>query len=132
MSNLHIDQHTSNQYNVELEEIKSRLLDMGGVVEKQITEAIAALEQGDSSQARLVRDRDREGNQMEVDIDEECARILARRQPAASDLRLVIGVTKINTDLERIGDESKRIANLAIQLSEKGSSPRAAGYSYVK
>lgn len=122
--------HISQQFNEDLEEVKTHLLEMGGRVENQINDAMEALVEGDSDLAETVMHNDDTINRMEMSIDEECARILALRQPAASDLRLIIAVTKANTDLERIGDETKRIARLAIQLCEKGQSPR--GYVEVR
>ncbi|MEZ5523513.1 MAG: phosphate signaling complex protein PhoU [Pseudomonadales bacterium] len=122
--------HISQQFNEDLEEVKKHLLEMGGHVENQINDAMESLVDADSELAETVMSNDEDINRMEVSIDEECARILARRQPAASDLRLVIAVSKANTDLERIGDETKRIAKLAIQLSENGQSPR--GYVEVR
>lgn len=122
--------HISQQFNDELEDVKSRLLEMGGQAERQLDDAIRALIDADSELAVQVCQKDKLVNRMEVDIDEECTRILARRQPAASDLRLVMAISKAITDLERIGDESKRIAKLAIQLSESGEAPR--GYVEVR
>lgn len=122
--------HISQQFNEELEEVKKHLLEMGGRVEHQINDALESLVEANSELAETVMNNDEDINRMEISIDEECARILARRQPAASDLRLVIAVTKANTDLERIGDETKRIARLAIQLCENGQSPR--GYVEVR
>ncbi|MCF7982158.1 MAG: phosphate signaling complex protein PhoU [Pseudomonadales bacterium] len=122
--------HISQQFNDELEDVKSRLLEMGGQAEKQLGDSIHALIEADSALAELVCEKDRKVNRMELDIDEECRRILARRQPAASDLRLVMAISKATTDLERVGDESKRIARLAIQLSETGEAPK--GYVEVR
>lgn len=122
--------HISQQFNDELEDVKSRLLEMGGQAERQLDDAIRALIDADSELAVQVCQKDKLVNRMEVDIDEECTRILARRQPAASDLRLVMAISKAITDLERVGDESKRIAKLAIQLSESGEAPR--GYVEVR
>lgn len=122
--------HISQQYNIELDEVKTHLLQMGGMVETQVQEAITALIEADSAKANLVVATDRKINSMEVSIDEECARILARRQPAASDLRLVLAVTKTITDLERIGDEATKIARRAIDLTEEGMSPR--GYVEIR
>ncbi len=110
-------QHISAQFNAELEAIKNDLLEMGGKVENQIDLASEALIQGESGPADEVIVIDRVINQMEIEIDEQCARILARRQPAASDLRLIISIAKVTTDLERIGDEATRIARVAIKLS---------------
>ena len=116
-------QHISAQFNAELEAVTKNLLEMGGNVERQVNSAIESLVKMDTGQAEIVIDRDHAVNRMEVDIDEECSRILARRQPAASDLRLVLAVTKVTTDLERIGDEAAKIARQAIRLSESSSSP---------
>ena len=100
--------HISQQFNEELDEVKKQLLEMGGQVENQINDAMEALVEANSELAETVMSNDDHINRMEVSIDEDCARILARRQPAASDLRLVIAVSKANNDLERIGDETKR------------------------
>ena len=116
-------QHISAQFDAELEAVKNHLLEMGGKVEQQINRAVDALLNRDSGEAELIISGDQEVNDMEVSIDDECARILARRQPAASDLRLVIAVAKLTTDLERIGDEAAKIARQAIKLSEAGESP---------
>ena len=122
--------HISAQFNAELEEVRSHLLAMGGLVEKQVNDAVTALIEADSGLAQQVREVDDQINQMERNIDEECVRILARRQPAASDLRLIISVSKSVIDLERIGDEASKIARRAIQLCEEGESPR--GYVEVR
>ncbi|TNF32483.1 MAG: phosphate signaling complex protein PhoU [Gammaproteobacteria bacterium] len=116
--------HISQQFNDELERVRSHLLEMGGLVESQVTDAVHALLEADSARAEAVRTNDKRINSMELSIDEECIRILARRQPAASDLRLVIAVTKGITDLERVGDEARKIAEQAIQLCESGQSPK--------
>ena len=116
-------QHISGQFNAELEAVKNHLLQMGGKVEEQISRAVESLLKRDSGEAVLVIAGDEEVNAMEVRIDEECSRILARRQPAASDLRLVIAIAKVTTDLERIGDEATKIARQAVKLSEEGGSP---------
>ena len=99
-------QHISQQFNDELEEIRTHLLEMGGLVEKQINDAIVALVEGDARLAQQVREKDDAINQMELDIDQDCLRILARRQPAASDLRLVVSISKIIVDLERMVQEA--------------------------
>ncbi|MEL0028629.1 MAG: phosphate signaling complex protein PhoU [Perlucidibaca sp.] len=117
-------QHISQQFNVELEEVRTHFLAMGGLVEKQVTDAINSLLDADSALAATVQDNDRRINQMESGIDEEIVRILARRQPAASDLRMIIAIGKSITDLERMGDEAAKIARSAIALCEEGESPR--------
>ena len=119
-----LNDHISQQFNAELEELRNSLLAMGGLVEQQVSEAIEALIDADSDRASIVCEKDADVNFMEVSIDQECSRILARRQPAASDLRLVMACTKAATDLERIGDEASKIARFAIKLSEQGEAPR--------
>jgi len=116
--------HISGQYNAELEEVRTHFLAMGGLVEKQVTDSINALLDADSALAASVQDNDRRINQMESGIDEEIIRILARRQPAASDLRMIIAIGKSITDLERMGDEAAKIARAAVSLCEEGESPR--------
>jgi phosphate transport system protein len=116
-------QHISERFNTELEEVKKHLLEMGGKVEQQLGAAVEALIAGDGSSAEAIINRDHEVNQMEMVIDDECATILARRQPAASDLRLVVTIIKVNTDIERIGDEAAKIARQAVKLAEEGASP---------
>ncbi len=123
-------QHISQQYNEELEDVKRSLLEMGGRVEELLAEALAGIREGDSGIAEEVLKNDEPINQMESYIDEECARILARRQPAASDLRLVLAITRVSTDLERIGDEAGKIARQTIELSEAGRAP--GGYTEIQ
>nr|WP_065242029.1 phosphate signaling complex protein PhoU [Halomonas elongata] len=116
-SDIH-SQHISRQFNHELEELKTHLMAMGGLVEKQVQDAVSALLDADSSLAERVVDNDRAVNDMQIKIDDECTRVLARRQPAASDLRLVLAVIRAASDLERIGDEASKIARNAIDLIE--------------
>ena len=113
MENFNIGHHISRRYNEELEDIRNRVLAMGGLVERQLQDAMAALDNLDGDLAAQVIDNDYQVNAMEVAIDEECNVVLARRQPAASDLRLIVAVIKTITDLERIGDEAERIARMA-------------------
>ena len=122
MSN--IPQHISRQFDNELEEIRSSVLAMGGLVEQQLTDGLRALVEFNIPLAEDVMKNEYKVNSYEVTIDEECTMILARRQPAAGDLRLVTAVIKTITDLERIGDEAQKIAKMAIHLSEK-SGPRS-------
>jgi phosphate transport system protein len=112
-------QHISKQFDNELENIRERVLAMGGMVEQQLINAIKALTESEVEFAQLVIRNEPQVNALEVSIDEDCTKILARRQPAAGDLRLVMAVIKTITDLERIGDESEKIAKMAIDLVEK-------------
>jgi phosphate transport system protein len=118
MENLHIDQHISRKYNEELEELRNKVMTMGGLVEKQCRNALEALINGDSALAESVATNDYQINKMEVDIDSECTDILALRQPAASDLRMILTVIKTITDLERIGDEAEKIGRFALSLAK--------------
>ena len=112
-------QHISQQFEKELQDIRSLVLAMGGLIEQQVANAQKALLTADIELARSVIALDEEVNELEVKIDEECIQIIALRQPTASDLRLVAGILKTITDLERIGDESVSIARMAMNLSEK-------------
>jgi phosphate transport system protein len=112
MDDLNLGHHISRQFNEELEDIRNKVLQMGGIVEEQLGRAVKALVEGDTRLAKQVVTDDYRVNALEVEIDEECTRIVARRQPAASDLRLVMAVIKTITDLERIGDEAKRVARM--------------------
>ncbi len=115
--------HISQQFNAELEDIKNHMLEMGGVVEKQLADALVSITSADSGLAKQVLVVEDDIDAMEIKIDEECSLILARRQPAASDLRLVLAIIKTVRDLERIGDESSKIARMAIKLTEEGDYP---------
>src|ERR671918_155298 len=105
-----IPQHISQQFQHELEDIRSRVLEMGGLVEQQLTEALEALAKHDLGLAETVATSDHKVDILEVRLDGECTEIIARRQPAASDLRLILAVIRIITDLERVGDEALQIA----------------------
>ena len=116
---MEIGQHTSQTYNHELEAIRNQVLKMGGMVELQTRNAINSLLERDSELAEQVASSDYAINTMEIDIDEECANVIARRQPAAGDLRLILATSKVVTDLERIGDEAEKIGHYAIDLAQK-------------
>lgn len=124
MDKLHFDRHTSAQYNAELEEARKHLMQMGGLVEQQVSDALKALIEMDTALAQRIIDTDQSVNKMEIDIDEECTMILARRHPAASDLRFVIAVTKAVNDLERMGDEASKVARHTLELADTGSGPQ--------
>lgn len=108
--------HTHKQFDAEMEEIRSGVLAMGGLVETQLTRAIDALKHPDSDLIASVAADERAINQMQVSIDQQCSQIIAKRQPAAIDLRMVLTVVKIVNELERIGDEIKKIAYKAQQM----------------
>lgn len=112
-----ITDHISRRFNKDLEDLRNSVLAMGGLVEAQLSRAIAAIVSGDSQLGLKVANDDYKVNSLEVSIDEECSRILATRSPAASDLRLIVAIIKTITDLERIGDEAEKIGYLASQLA---------------
>ena len=109
--------HISRRYNQDIEDLRSSVLAMGGLVESQLLQAISAIVSGDSELGLQVAKDDYKVNNLEVNIDEECGRILATRAPAASDLRLIVAIIKTITDLERIGDEAEKIGFLASRLA---------------
>lgn len=119
MDRLHLSQHISRQFNSEIEDVRRQVLAMGGIVEEQIAAAVRVLVAREAGALGAIREREQRINAAELAIDEQCAFILARRQPAASDLRLVLSVMKMLADLERIGDEAKRIARLAEHLLDE-------------
>jgi len=126
-------EHSSKQYDVELESVRARVLTMGELVEKQVRLSIDALIRGNVGLMDRIIANDHRVNSLEVGIDESCTQIIARRQPTAGDLRLVIMVIKTITDLERIGDEAKKIAITAKRLSQNNSLtlPRFEKIKYV-
>lgn len=115
---MNIGHHISQQFNAELEDIRNRVMAMGGLVEQQLVDAITALVEGDSALGERTISGDYRVNAMEVAIDEECSRVLARRQPTAGDLRLIVAVIKTITDLERIGDQAERVGRMAVRLAD--------------
>ncbi|GAA0784082.1 MULTISPECIES: phosphate signaling complex protein PhoU [Pseudomonadati] len=123
MEKMNLNKHISGQFNAELDDIRNRVLAMGGLVERQLEQALDALAGLDAELARTVIDGDHKVNGMEVAIDEECTRIIAKRQPAASDLRLILAISKTITDLERIGDACVRIAKAAVDKRAKSQEP---------
>lgn len=116
------DKHLSSQFDADLNLISSKVLEMGGLVESQIITAMQALNEFDGeAAARVIAAEDRL-NAMEIEIDEECSNIIARRQPDARDLRLVLAISKTITNLERAGDEAEKIAKRTKRLMEDGAS----------
>lgn len=122
--------HISHEFNNDLAALNADFLKMGYMVEDQLAQAVLALIDGDAHLAEEVRNGDKIVDKLELELDEEAVRIIARRQPAAMDLRLVIAIIKMVADLERVGDEAKKIAKLAIALSEEGQAP--SGYVEVR
>jgi phosphate transport system protein len=112
-----LNHHISRQFNEDLSALRHRVLHMGGLVERQVDRAMRALTRGDAALAEAVMAEDDHVDRLEVALDEECRRILALRQPAASDLRLVVATIKMVTDLERVGDEARKIGECALRLS---------------
>lgn len=127
MDKLNLDQHISQQYNTDLEEVKSEFLEMGGMVEQQIVNAVEAITTLNTELAENVLVVEKTIDEREILLDEHCTRIIARRQPTASDLRLVMAISKATRDLERMGDEAKKIANMAIAISDSGDLPHGFG-----
>jgi phosphate transport system protein len=124
--------HTSKQFDVEMEAIRSGVLSMGGLVERQLARAIVTLETDDEGVLDAVGADEREINQLQIDIDQQCAQIIARRQPAAVDLRMILTVSKVVNDLERIGDEVKKIAYKARQARGGDVLRRVRYYDVVR
>jgi phosphate transport system protein len=112
--------HLSKQYDVELEQMRSRILQMGGLVESQLKLAMEAFQTAEIDKADIAIANDRRVNELQIELDQMVNHVIARRQPTASDLRLVMGVAKTITDLERIGDEAAKIARAAKWLKDKG------------
>jgi phosphate transport system protein len=112
-----LSHHILSRYNAELEGVRAGVLQMGGLVEQQLENGVKALYNGDSRLGEEVARLDHKVNAMEVSIDEDCSRILATRNPTASDLRLIVAVIKTITDLERIGDEAEKLGNIAARLA---------------
>ena len=112
-----LSHHIHSRYNAELEGVRTGVLQMGGLVEQQLQNGVKALYTGDSRLGEEVARFDHKVNAMEVSIDDDCSRILATRGPTASDLRLIVAVIKTITDLERIGDETEKLGNIAARLA---------------
>lgn len=116
-----ISGHISKRFDDELEQVRNKVLSMGGLVETQLNNGLQALIECDSRLAELVASEDSKINSLEIDIDNQCFEILARRQPAASDLRLIVTIIKIISDLERIGDQAEKLGRFELELIDEGS-----------
>jgi len=114
--------HSSKQYDLDLEAIRSKVLLMGGLVESQFHDAITCFRTGDTVRADQVIKGDEAVNKLEVSLDDTCSHLIVRRQPTANDLRTVMATVKVITDLERIGDEATKIARAAKSIQERGAS----------
>ncbi len=115
------DKHLSTQFDSELNGVSSRVLELGGLVESQIRQAIYALAQFNGEAAGQVIDAEARVNSMEIEIDRELSSIIARRQPTARDLRLLIAISKTTANLERVGDEAEKIARMVKSIIESGA-----------
>ena len=115
---MNFNQHISGQFNADLEAIRNHMMSMGGLVERQVNHAVQAICSGDTQLADDVIRREDDVDKAEVAIDNECTQILVRRQPAASDLRMVLAVSRVVRDLERIGDEASKIAIHTLEVKD--------------
>ena len=111
-------EHIFKQYDAELEAVRAKVLEMGALVEGQIVDALEALVTANAKLAKNVIKKDHMVNALEVQVDEDCSHIIARRQPTAGDLRMVLMMIKTITDLERIGDEAAKVARFALKATE--------------
>ena len=114
-------QHTSKEFDKELEAIRTNVLELGGLVEGMIRSALRGLEEADVPLLKDVLHREKQVNRMEVEVDDKCNHVIARRQPTAYDLRFVLTCMKMVRDLERIGDEAEKIARMALYIHESNS-----------
>jgi phosphate transport system protein len=115
------EKHLSSQFDSELNTVSSRVMELGGMVEAQIHQAVYALQQFDPESADRVMETENRVNAMEIEIDRELSSIIARRQPTARDLRLLIAISKTTANLERVGDEANKIARMVKSIIESGS-----------
>ncbi len=115
MENLNLNRHISGQFNSELESVRNQVMQMGGLIEQQLNDALSAMADNDLDLARKVIVKDNEVNEFETKVDQDCSRIIAKRQPAASDLRLILTIMKTITELERVGDSVTSIAKMVIE-----------------
>ena len=128
-----MSEHTYKQFDADLEAVRARVLEMGGLVEEQVNKAVDALITGNAAMAEEVIANDHQVNALEVAVDEACTNIIARRQPTAGDLRMILTIVKTITDLERIGDEASKIARYAMKVyeSDRMVTPRYNEIKYM-
>ncbi|MDF3037018.1 MAG: phoU [Paucimonas sp.] len=124
--------HSSKQYDLDLETIRSKVLLMGGLVESQFKEAMSCFRNGNLEQGKQVIKADEQVNSLEVSLDDACSHLIVKRQPAANDLRAVMATLKVITDLERIGDESTKIARTANEMHLRGTVSALSHYEAVR
>jgi phosphate transport system protein len=115
MENLNLNRHISGQFNNELENVRNQIMQMGGLIEQQLADALIAMSTNDLELARKVIVKDKEVNLFETKVDQDCSQIIAKRQPAATDLRLILTIMKTVTELERVGDSVTAIAKMIIE-----------------
>lgn len=127
-----MNQHTHKQFDAEIEAIRSGVLAMGGLVETQLNRAITLLKEDEENTIDLVGADERQINQMQVNLDQMCSQIIARRQPTAIDLRFVLMITKIVNELERVGDEVKKIAYKAAQIRGADRLSHVRNYDVIR
>jgi phosphate transport system protein len=125
------EKHLSSQFDSELNTVSSRVMELGGLVELQIQTAIQALYQFNAELANQVIETEHRVNGMEVEIDRELSSIIARRQPTARDLRLLIAISKSTANLERVGDEAEKIARMVLSIIKSGK-PRSLPFSELR
>jgi len=125
-------EHSSKQYDLDLEAIRSKVLTMGGLVESQFNDAVEAFRSGNVAQAEQVIKTDEQVNRLEVTLDDACSHLIVKRQPAANDLRAVMATIKVITDLERVGDEATKIARNAKELHTRGASGGFNHYEAIR
>jgi phosphate transport system protein len=126
------DKHLSTQFDSELNSLSSRVMEMGGLVESQIRQAMYAIGEFNADVARQVIETEDRVNQMEVEIDRELSSVIARRQPTARDLRLLMAISKTTANLERVGDEARRIARMVLSIVDKGGAVRTLPASELR
>jgi phosphate transport system protein len=126
------DKHLSTQFDTELGSLSSRVMELGGLVEAQIRQAIYALANFDEEAARQVVETEHRVNLMELEIDRELSSVIARRQPTARDLRLLMAISKTTANLERVGDEAERVARMVQSILQKSGSIRTLPASELR